>query len=47
MTPSKERNIRKLLTKKVGVVKIGKSFGIGTGTVQRIKSDMRRRISSD
>ena len=46
LTPGKERKIQNLLTKKVGVVKIGKSFGIGTGTVQRIKSDMGRRVSS-
>ena len=40
LTPAKERKIQNLLAKKVDVVKIGKSFGIATGTVQRIKSDM-------
>jgi len=40
MTPTKERRVRALLAKKVGVVKIAKTVGLGTGTVQRIKATM-------
>jgi DNA invertase Pin-like site-specific DNA recombinase len=40
MTRAKEREIRKLLSQKIGVVKIGRTLGIGTGTVQRIKADV-------
>jgi DNA invertase Pin-like site-specific DNA recombinase len=40
LTPAKERQVRKLLANKVGVVKVGKAVGVGTGTVQRIKADM-------
>src|SRR5439155_8204436 len=32
LTPAKKRTARKLLAKNVGVVKIGKRLGIGTGT---------------
>ena len=38
LTPAKERKVRRLLVKNVGVVKIGRAVKIGTGTVQRIKS---------
>jgi DNA invertase Pin-like site-specific DNA recombinase len=38
MTPTKERRVRALLAKKIGVVKIAKTVGLGTGTVQRIKA---------
>jgi DNA invertase Pin-like site-specific DNA recombinase len=37
LSPAKERRIRQLLSKEVGVVKIGRAVGVGTGTVQRIK----------
>ena len=37
LTPAIERKVRKLLAQKVGVVKIGRTVGIGTGTVQRIR----------
>jgi DNA invertase Pin-like site-specific DNA recombinase len=40
LTAAKERKIRKLLADNIGVVKIGKTVGVGTGTVQRIKSEM-------
>jgi DNA invertase Pin-like site-specific DNA recombinase len=39
LTPAKERKVRKLLSENMGVVKIGKTVGIGTGTVQRIKAE--------
>jgi DNA invertase Pin-like site-specific DNA recombinase len=40
LTPAKERQAQRLLAKQVGVVKIGKIVGVGTGTIQRIKADM-------
>jgi DNA invertase Pin-like site-specific DNA recombinase len=40
MTPAKERKVRALLAKGVGVVKLGKMVGVGTGTVQRIKAEL-------
>jgi DNA invertase Pin-like site-specific DNA recombinase len=43
LTPAKERKVRKLLSENVGVVKIGKTVGIGTGTVQRIKAEFAAR----
>ena len=39
LTPAKERKVRKLLSQNMGVVKIGKTVGIGTGTVQRIRAE--------
>ena len=39
-----ERKVRKQLAKGVGILKVAKSLGIGTGTVQRIaKSEQRAR----
>jgi DNA invertase Pin-like site-specific DNA recombinase len=43
LTPAKERKVRKLLSENMGVVKIGKTVGIGTGTVQRIKAEFAAR----
>lgn len=40
LTPPKERRIRKLLAQNVGVVKIGRTVGVGTGTVQQIKANL-------
>jgi DNA invertase Pin-like site-specific DNA recombinase len=40
MTPAKERQARRLLAKKVGVLKVAKKLGLGTGTVQNIKAAM-------
>jgi len=40
MTPTKERRVRAMLAKKIGVVKTAKTVGLGTGTVQRIKATM-------
>ena len=34
-----ERKVRKQLAKGVGILKVAKSFGIGTGTVQRISKE--------
>ena len=42
LTREKERQIRKLLSQKMGIVKIGRTLGIGTGTVQRIKAEASR-----
>jgi len=36
-----ERKVRKELAKGVGILKIAKSLGIGTGTVQRIANELR------
>jgi DNA invertase Pin-like site-specific DNA recombinase len=40
LDPKREARIRELLSQKVGMVKIGKLVGCGTGPVQRIKSEM-------
>jgi DNA invertase Pin-like site-specific DNA recombinase len=34
-----ERNVRRQLSKGVGILKVAKSLGIGTGTVQRISGE--------
>jgi DNA invertase Pin-like site-specific DNA recombinase len=34
-----ERNVRPQLAKGVGILKVAKSLGIGTGTVQRISKE--------
>jgi DNA invertase Pin-like site-specific DNA recombinase len=36
-----ERKVRKQLAKGVGILKVAKSLGIGTGTVQRIVNELR------
>jgi DNA invertase Pin-like site-specific DNA recombinase len=36
-----ERKVRKQLAKGVGILKVAKSLGIGTGTVQRITNELR------
>jgi DNA invertase Pin-like site-specific DNA recombinase len=36
-----ERKVRKQLAKGVGILKVARSLGIGTGTVQRISHDVR------
>jgi DNA invertase Pin-like site-specific DNA recombinase len=36
-----ERKVRRLLAKGVGILKVAKSLGIGTGTVQRISASER------
>ena len=38
--PSK-RKVRKQLAKGMGILKVAKSLGIGTGTVQRIANELR------
>jgi DNA invertase Pin-like site-specific DNA recombinase len=40
LTPAKERQARRLLSQNIGVVKVGRTVGVGTGTVQRIKAGM-------
>ena len=35
-----ERKVRKQLAKGVGILKVAKSLGIGTGTVQRISNEV-------
>ena len=35
-----ERKVRKQLAKGVGMLKVAKSLGIGTGTVQRIAKEL-------
>jgi len=35
-----ERKVRKQLAKGVGILKVAKSLGIGTGTVQRTASEL-------
>ena len=41
MTPAKDRKAREMLTDGVGVLKIAKNLGVGTGTIQKIKDEMR------
>jgi DNA invertase Pin-like site-specific DNA recombinase len=36
-----ERKVQRQLAKGTGMLKVAKSLGIGTGTVQRIKADMK------
>src|SRR5262249_37977552 len=36
-----ERKVRKQLTKGIGILKVAKSLGLGTGTVQRISNELR------
>ena len=36
-----ERKVRKQLAKGMGILKVAKSLGIGTGTVQRIANELR------
>jgi DNA invertase Pin-like site-specific DNA recombinase len=36
-----ERKVRKQLAKGVGILRVAKSLGIGTGTVQRIANELR------
>src|SRR5213592_2236718 len=36
-----ERRVRRQLAKGVGILKVAKSLGIGTGTVQRISNELR------
>jgi DNA invertase Pin-like site-specific DNA recombinase len=36
-----ERKVRKQLAKGLGILKVAKSLGIGTGTVQRISNELR------
>jgi DNA invertase Pin-like site-specific DNA recombinase len=38
-----ERKVRKQLAKGVGILKVAKSLGIGTGTVQRISKERAMR----
>jgi DNA invertase Pin-like site-specific DNA recombinase len=35
-----ERSVRKQLAKGVGILKVARSLGIGTGTVQRIAKEL-------
>jgi hypothetical protein len=35
--------VRKQLAKRVGILKVAKSLGIGTGTVQRIANELGRK----
>jgi DNA invertase Pin-like site-specific DNA recombinase len=36
-----ERKVRKQLAKGVGILKVARSLGIGTGTVHRISNELR------
>ena len=36
-----ERKVRQQLAKGMGILKVAKSLGIGTGTVQRIATELR------
>jgi DNA invertase Pin-like site-specific DNA recombinase len=40
MTPAKDRKARELLADHVGILKIAKTLGVGTGTIQKIKNEM-------
>lgn len=41
MTPAKDRRARMMLSEGVGVLKIAKTLGVGTGTIQKIKTESR------
>jgi DNA invertase Pin-like site-specific DNA recombinase len=41
-----ERKVRKQLAKGIGMLKLAKSLGIGTGTVQRIANELRSKAVS-
>jgi len=41
MTPAKDSEARALLGQGVGVLKIAKTLGVGTGTIQKIKAEVR------
>ena len=41
MTPAKDRTARAMLSEGVGVLKIAKTLGVGTGTIQKIKTESR------
>ena len=41
MDSTTERKVRKQLAKGMGILKVAKSLGIGTGTVQRIANELR------
>ena len=36
-----ERKVRKQLAKGIGVLKVARSLGLGTGTVQRVAKELR------
>ena len=36
-----ERKVRKQLARGIGILKVAKSLGLGTGTVQRISNKLR------
>jgi DNA invertase Pin-like site-specific DNA recombinase len=40
MTPAKDREARAMLGNGVGVLKIAKALGVGTGTIQKIKGEL-------
>jgi DNA invertase Pin-like site-specific DNA recombinase len=41
MTPEKNRKARAMLGKGVGILKVAKTLGLGSGTVQKIKAEMQ------
>jgi DNA invertase Pin-like site-specific DNA recombinase len=41
MTPAKDQKARELLAQGVGVNKIGRHLGVGTGTIQKIKKQLK------
>jgi DNA invertase Pin-like site-specific DNA recombinase len=41
MTPEKASEARTLLLQGVGVLKVAKTLGVGTGTIQRMKGEMK------
>lgn len=45
LNAARELKIRQMLADGVGLIKVGKTVGVGTGTVQRIKASMQRATS--
>jgi DNA invertase Pin-like site-specific DNA recombinase len=46
VSPAIEKRIQGRLRAKVGILKIARECGVGTGTVQRVKQEMRAALAS-
>jgi DNA invertase Pin-like site-specific DNA recombinase len=42
MTPAKDKEARAMLADGIGILKIAKTLGVGTGTIQKIKDEMKK-----
>jgi DNA invertase Pin-like site-specific DNA recombinase len=46
VSPAIEKRIQRRLRAEVGILKIARECGVGTGTVQRVKQEMRAALAS-